>query len=92
MLENGQFDDSFIENNADILHLVENKEQLYKYLLNNKINIVHDNQDLALDIINNNRIIVLSYSVIDPEKEYDRNELKKQHENINIGLQVVFID
>ena len=68
MLENGQFDDSFIENNADILHLVENKEQLYQYLLNNKINIVHDNQELALDIINNNRIIVLSYSVIDPEK------------------------
>ena len=92
MLENGQFDDSFIENNADILHLVENKEQLYQYLLNNKINIVHDNQDLALDIINNNRIIVLSYSVIDPEKEYDRDELKKQHENINIGLQVIFID
>jgi len=91
-LENGQLDDSFIENNADILHLVKNKEQLYQYLLNNKINIVHDNQELALDIINNNRIIILSYSVIDPENEHDRDELKKQHENINIGLQVIFID
>jgi hypothetical protein len=35
-LENGHFNDTFIKENVDILDLVENKEQLCEYLLDNE--------------------------------------------------------
>jgi hypothetical protein len=92
-LENGIFYYSFIKKNVDILDLVENKEQLYEYLLKNKkYDIIYQNEDIALDIKDKNKVIVLSFSDIDPEKEYDKNKLKEEHKNRNIGLKVEFIN
>jgi hypothetical protein len=33
----------------------------------------------------------LSYGIIDPLNEHDRDELENEHKNINIGFQVIFI-
>ena len=47
-LEEGHFDDTFIKKNVDILHLVENREQLYQYLLDKeKYEIIYNNEDIA---------------------------------------------
>jgi hypothetical protein len=47
-LEEGHFDDTFIEENVDILHFVENKEQLCQYLLDNEqYNIIYKNEEIA---------------------------------------------
>jgi len=91
-LENGHFDDTFIEDNVDILHLVENKEQLCQYLLDNeKYKIIHENEVIAEYIKDKYKVIILSYGIIDPENEHDRDELENEHKNINIGFQVIFI-
>jgi len=91
-LENGHFDDTFIEDNVDILHLVENKEQLSQYLLDNeKYKIIHENEEIAEYIKDKYKVIILSYGIIDPENEYNRDELENEYENINIGFQVIFI-
>ena len=91
-LENGHFNDTFIEENVDILDLVQNKEQLYEYLYRiGKYKIIHDNEEIAEYIKDKYKVIILSYGIIDPENEYDRDELENDHENRNIGLQVIFI-
>ena len=59
-------------------------------LKNKKYDIIHKNEVIALDIQDKNKVIVLSFCDIDPEKEYDRDELKKEYENRNIGLKVEF--
>ena len=54
-LENGDFDDTFIEENVDILHFVENKEQLCQYLLDNEqYYIIYKNEGLLEYIKDNN--------------------------------------
>ena len=54
-LEEGHFDDTFIEENVDILHFVENKEQLCQYLLDNEqYNIIYKNEGLSEYIKDNN--------------------------------------
>jgi hypothetical protein len=91
-LENGHFDDTFIEKNEDILDLVQNKEQLCQYLLDNKkYKIIHENEEIAEYIKDKYKVIVLSYGIIDPLNEYNRDELENEYENINIGFQVIFI-
>ena len=89
-LENGIFDDTFIDNNVEILHLVENKEQLCKYLLNNKkYDIIYKNEGIAIYITDNYNIIVASIREIKPldndiidiniNEEYTIDELKKTY-------------
>ena len=97
-LENGYFDDTFIEKNLDILDLVENKGKLCEYLLkNNKYRIIYDNENIAEYIKKNNKIVILSLDDITPSKDDQINEdtteeeIKKEYENRYIGLQVIFI-
>jgi hypothetical protein len=92
-LENGYFDDTFIKGNVDILDLVENKEQLYQYLLDNKqYEIIYQNEEIAKYIKENNNIIIFSCNDLDPEKEYDIDELKEQFITKNPNYNVRFID
>ena len=92
-LENGYFDDTFIKGNVDILDLVENKEQLCKYLLDNEqYNIIYQNEELAKYIKENNNIIIFSYNDINIEKDHCNDELKKQFRNNNKLYNVIFID
>jgi hypothetical protein len=69
-LENGHFDDTFIEKNVDILDLVENKEQLCEYLLkNNKYRTIYDNDNIAEYIKDKYKIVILSLDEITPPKD-----------------------
>jgi len=66
-LENGKCDETFIEENSDILDLVENKEQLCKYLVeNNKYDIIHDNEDISNNIRDKYKIVIFSLNHIEP--------------------------
>jgi len=91
-LENGQFNDDFIKENVDILDLVENKEQLCEYLFKRKkYKIIYGNEEITEYIKDKYKVKILSYGIIDPLNEHDRVELEKEHKNINIGFQVIFI-
>jgi len=98
-LENGKCDETFIEENSDILDLVENKEQLCKYLVeNNKYDIIHDNEDISNNIRDKYKIVIFSLNHIEPitddnivTEEKTEEEIKKEYENRYIGFQVIFI-
>ena len=67
-LENGRFDDIFIEDNVEILHLVENKIKLCEYLVNNKkYTIIYDNKLIAEYIKTEHKVIVLSINDTKPK-------------------------
>ncbi len=66
-LENGRFDDIFIEDNVEILHLVENKQKLCEYLVTNKkYTIIYDNKLIAEYIKTEHKVIVLSINDTKP--------------------------
>jgi hypothetical protein len=91
-LENGHFDDTFIEENIDILHLVENKEQLCQYLLDNeKYDIIYHSEKIAEYIKENYNILIQSRNDLDIEKEYDIDELETQFRSDNSQYNVIFI-
>ena len=92
-LENGYFDDTFIKGNVDILDLVENKEQLYQYLLDNEqYDIIYQNEEIAKYIKDNNNIIIFSCNDLNIEKDYGNDELKEQFISNNQLYNVIFID
>ena len=94
-LENNEYNNIFIKENIDILHLVENKDQLYEYLFENKeYDIIHKNEDMLEYIKNIKNIVVLSLNEIDPENEYDKDKLKEEYTNKFLILlkDVIFID
>ena len=92
-LENGYFDDTFIKGNVDILDLVENKEQLYQYLLDNEqYDIIYQNEEIAKYIKDNNNIIIFSCNDLNIEKDYGNDELKEQFRSNNQLYNVIFID
>jgi hypothetical protein len=66
-LENERFDDIFIEDNVEILHLVENKNKLCEYLVKNKkYTIIYDNKLIAEYIKTEHKVIVLSINDTKP--------------------------
>ena len=92
-LEKEIFDDSFIEENINILDLVENKEQLCKYLLDNEqYDIIYQNEEIAKYIKDNNNIIIFSCNDINIEKDHCNDELKEQFRSNNKLYNVIFID
>jgi hypothetical protein len=92
-LENGHFDNTFIKGNVDILDLVDNKEQLYQYLLDNEqYDIIYQNEEIAKYIKDNNNIIIFSCNDIDIEKDHGNDELKEQFRSNNKLYNVIFID
>ena len=101
-LEKEEYDDDFIEENVNILHLLENKEKLYQYLLENeKYDIIYHNDNIAVYIRDNHNIIILSFSEIKPVKdntdeiieekikEEFRSKLKIKYTKLK---EVIFID
>jgi hypothetical protein len=91
-LEEGHFDDTFIEENVDILHLVENKEQLYQYLLTNEqYNIIYNNEEIAVYIKDNYNILIQDLNDLNIEKEYDNDELREEFIKNNPNYNVRFI-
>ena len=92
-LEEGHFDDTFIEENVDILHFVENKEQLCQYLLDNEqYNIIYKNEGLSEYIKDNYNIIIFSCNDIDIEKDHGNDELRENFIQKNPNYNVRFID
>ena len=91
-LEEGHFDDTFIEENVDILHLVENKEQLCQYLLDNEqYNIIYNNEEIAVYIKDNYNILIQDLNDLNIEKEYDNDELREEFIKNNPNYNVRFI-
>jgi hypothetical protein len=82
-LENGHFDNTFIEENVDILDLVQNKEQLCQYLLDNeKYEIIHKNEEISEYIKDKYKIIILSFDIINPIyniEEKTEEEIKNKY-------------
>ena len=77
-IENNIFDDNFLNNNFDILHLVKNKINLYNYLLSKqKYDIIYKNKEIQKYIKINYNILILSHN---------NNNLKyqKRFKNFNI--------
>ena len=92
-LEEGHFDDTFIEENVDILHLVENREQLYQYLLDNEqYKIIYKNERLSEYIKDNNNIIIFSMNDINIDKNYNNDKLRENFIQKNPNYNVRFID
>jgi hypothetical protein len=92
-LENGQFDDTFIEENVDILDLVKNKKELCKYLLDNEqYKIIYNNEEISEYIKNNNNILIQDLNDLNIEKEYDDDKLREQFRNNNKSYNVIFIN
>jgi len=92
-LENGDFDDTFIEENVDFLHLLDNKEQLCQYLLDNEqYNIIYKNEDIAEYIKDNNNIIIFSMNDINIDKNYNNDKLRENFIQKNPNYNVRFID
>ena len=66
-LEKQEYDNVIIKKNIDILHLVKNKKQLCKYLLDNEqYDIIYQNEGLSEYIKDNYKIIILSFDIINP--------------------------
>ena len=66
-LEKQEYDNVIIKKNIDILHLVKNKKQLCKYLLDNEqYDIIYQNERLSEYIKDKYKIIILSFDIINP--------------------------
>ena len=75
------------------MDLVDNKEQLYQYLLDNEqYNIIYQNEEIAKYIKDNNNIIIFSCNDLNIEKDYGNHELKEQFRSNNKLYNVIFID
>ena len=91
-LEKREYNDTFIEENVEILHFLENKQQLYEYLLQNKkYDIIYQNEEISEYIKDNYNILIQSLNDLNIEKEYDNDELKDKFISDNQKYNVMFI-
>jgi hypothetical protein len=100
-LEKQEYDNVIIEKNIDILHLVKNKKQLCKYLLDNEqYNIIYQNEKIAEYIKDKYKIVILSLDEIKPIADDNivvtEEEIKQKYSNnlfkINPKLTPIFIE
>jgi hypothetical protein len=91
-LEKREYNDTFIEENVEILHFLENKQQLYEYLLQNKkYDIIYQNEEISEYIKDNYNILIQSLNDLNIEKEYDNDKLKEKFRSDNQKYNVMFI-
>jgi hypothetical protein len=68
-----------MKENSDILNLVNNKKQLYKYLFrHNKYEIIYENEEITEYIKDNNKIVIFSLNEIKPICDYNIEETKTE--------------
>jgi hypothetical protein len=68
-----------MKENADILNLVNNKKQLYKYLFrHNKYEIIYENEEITEYIKDNNKIVIFSLNEIKPICDYNIEDTKTE--------------
>ena len=103
-LEKQEYDNVIIEKNIDILHLVKNKKQLCKYLLDNEqYDIIYKNEKIAKYIKNKYKVIILSLNEIKPldndefytddtTEEEIKNKYREEFFKINPKLTPIFIE
>ena len=82
-IEKQEYDNVIIKKNIDILHLVKNKKQLYKYLLDNEqYDIIYQNERIAEYTKDKEKIIILSFDEINPIyniEEKTEEEIKNKY-------------
>jgi GTPase Era involved in 16S rRNA processing len=59
---------------------------------NKEYDIIHKNEDILEYIKNTKNIVVLSLNEIDPENEYDKDELIEEYKKRFSNFTVIFID
>jgi hypothetical protein len=61
-------------------------------LKNEKYEIIHENEKIALYIRDNNKVIILSFSEIKPICDYNIEEIKEEFRKKFSNYTVIFID
>ena len=91
-IEKNIFDNIFLNENYNILHLVENKINLYNYLLSTKkYEIIYKNEEIHEYIKIKHNILILCFNDLDIDNIYNKDELKLEYQEKFKNINIIFI-